>query len=165
LKFGFKKVAKKNDFILIEEVGDAFRQSGQNPSTDTVKDMIDKAKNLKRSNENEDTSEEFDNKLSIADFLTIVHEYWFPIEEDKEQLQEAFDILDPDRKSKLFVEDFKSLLKNCDWPDDEIDLILSTVSCADGYFLYDDLMKLLMTPVELPKKKSAKASGKAKKKA
>ncbi|CAF1508503.1 unnamed protein product, partial [Didymodactylos carnosus] len=57
LKFGFKKVAKKNDFILIEEVGDAFRQSGQNPPTDVVKDMIEKAKNLKRSNETGDTSE------------------------------------------------------------------------------------------------------------
>jgi hypothetical protein len=35
------------------------------------------------------------------------------------------------------IEDFTSLLKNCDWPEDEIDLILAQVSCGDGYFLYD----------------------------
>jgi hypothetical protein len=35
------------------------------------------------------------------------------------------------------VDDFTSLLRNCDWPEDEIELILSQVSCADEYFLYD----------------------------
>ncbi|CAF1566942.1 unnamed protein product, partial [Rotaria sordida] len=58
---------------------------------------------------------------------------------------------------------FTNLLRNCDWAEDEIELILSQVSCGDGYFLYDDLIKLLLSPVELPKKKSAKAkSGKPK---
>jgi len=78
-----------------------------------------------------------DDHLSFADFLTVVHEYWIPIEDDKQQLQEAFDILDPENKSKLVVDEFVYLLKNCDWPDEEIDLILSQVSCADGYFLHD----------------------------
>ncbi|CAF1607112.1 unnamed protein product [Didymodactylos carnosus] len=155
-------MAKKNDFIRIEEIGDAFRHSGQNPSTDVVKDMIDKAKTLKAPS---DSFSEPDDKLSLADFLTVVHEYWYPIDEDKKILEEAFDVLDPERKSKLFVDDFRTLLKNSDWADEEIDLILSTVSCADGFFLYDDLMKLLLSPVELAKKKSAKGSGKEKKKA
>jgi hypothetical protein len=84
-----------------------------------------------------DIDEKPDDHLSFADFLTVVHEYWIPIEDDKQQLQEAFDILDPENKSKLVVDEFVYLLKNCDWPDEEIDLILSQVSCADGYFLHD----------------------------
>lgn len=48
LKFGFKKMAKKNDFILIEEIGDAFRHAGQNPPEDVVKDMIEKARAIKK---------------------------------------------------------------------------------------------------------------------
>lgn len=75
--------------------------------------------------------------LTFADFLTVVHEYWIPIEDDKQQLQEAFDVLDPKNSSKLMVDDFVELLKHCDWPEDDIDLILSQVSCADGYFLHD----------------------------
>jgi Ca2+-binding EF-hand superfamily protein len=47
LKFGFKKIAKKNDYIRIDNIGDAFRHAGQNPTEDTVKDMIEKAKALK----------------------------------------------------------------------------------------------------------------------
>jgi hypothetical protein len=80
------------------------------------------------------------------------------------------------------VEDFTSLLRNCDWPEDEIELMLAQVSCGDGYFLYDgkifffyliifylflfsiDLTKLLLTPVELTKKKSAKPKSSSKKK-
>jgi hypothetical protein len=38
------------------------------------------------------------------------------------------------------VDDFTNLLRNCDWPEDDIDLILSQVSCADGYFIYDGKM-------------------------
>ncbi|CAF5192416.1 unnamed protein product, partial [Rotaria magnacalcarata] len=48
--------------------------------------------------------------------------------------------------------------------EDEIDLILSQINCGDGYFLYDDLIKLLLTPVELPKKKSAQPKSSSKKK-
>lgn len=48
IKFGFKKVAKKNDFIRIEEIGDAFRHAGQNPTEDIVKDMVEKAKAIKK---------------------------------------------------------------------------------------------------------------------
>lgn len=53
LKFGFKKIAKKNDYIRIDNIGDAFRHSGQNPSEDTVKDMIEKAKSLKETHQRE----------------------------------------------------------------------------------------------------------------
>jgi hypothetical protein len=35
------------------------------------------------------------------------------------------------------IDDFSNLLRNCDWPEDEIDFILSQVLCTDGYFLYD----------------------------
>jgi Ca2+-binding EF-hand superfamily protein len=42
-------VAKKADNIRVEDVGLAFRQSGQNPTEDTVKDMIEKGKALKKS--------------------------------------------------------------------------------------------------------------------
>ncbi|CAF0943175.1 unnamed protein product [Rotaria sordida] len=161
LKFGFKKVAKKNDYIRIEEIGDAFRHSGQNPPEDVIKDMIEKAKTLKTSvQHDEDEDYQPDDHLSFADFLTVVHEYWIPPEEDKEKLQEAFDTLDPQNKSKLMVDEFVDLLKNCDWPEEEIQLILSQVSCADGYFLHDDLQKILLTPVELPKKKSGKTKKK-----
>lgn len=123
--------------------------------------------------------------MTYPDFLTIVHEYWYPADDDRQNLEEAFDILDPKRTAKLMVDDFTSLLRNCDWPEDEVDLILSQVSCADGYFLYDgrnkpifllrtgllslspvflDLTKLLLTPVELPKKKSPKPKSSSKKK-
>ncbi|CAF1152153.1 unnamed protein product [Adineta ricciae] len=164
LKFGFKKIAKKNDYIRIESIGDAFRHSGQNPSEDTVKDMIEKAKSLKETHQQEvDPDEKADDRLSFADFLTIVHEFYVTTDDDKQQLQEAFDILDPENKSKLMVDNFTYLLKNCDWPEDDIDLLLSQLSCADGYFIIDDLQKMLNTPVELPKKK-AKKGGKAKKK-
>jgi Ca2+-binding EF-hand superfamily protein len=54
LKHGFRKVAKKNDYILVEEIGNAFRHSGQNPTEDVVKDMIDKANKLKASYHRED---------------------------------------------------------------------------------------------------------------
>lgn len=54
LKYGFKKAAKKNEFISIHEIGDAFRHSGQNPAEDVVKDMIDKAIKLKASYPRED---------------------------------------------------------------------------------------------------------------
>lgn len=69
--------------------------------------------------------------------MTIVHEYWIPLDEDKQQLQEAFDILDPQQKSRLMVDEFVYLLKNSGWPDEEIELLLSQVSCGDGYFLHD----------------------------
>lgn len=75
--------------------------------------------------------------LSFADFLTVVHEDWKPIDDDKQELRDAFDTLDPECKSKLMVDEFVNLLKNCDWPDEEIDLLLSQLSCADGYFLHD----------------------------
>lgn len=54
LKHGFKKVAKKNDFIHIPEIGDALRHSGQNPTEDTIKDIIDKANKMKASYQPED---------------------------------------------------------------------------------------------------------------
>ncbi len=50
LKYGFRKMAKKNDYIRVDDVGDAFRHAGQNPNDDTIKDMIDKAKKLKIAN-------------------------------------------------------------------------------------------------------------------
>jgi Ca2+-binding EF-hand superfamily protein len=50
-------MAKKNDYILIEEIGDAFRHAGQNPAEDLVKDMIEKAKALKKPHPGE-TNEE-----------------------------------------------------------------------------------------------------------
>lgn len=50
-------MAKKNDYVRIEEIGDAFRHAGQNPSADTVKDMIDKATKLKASYHREDDDE------------------------------------------------------------------------------------------------------------
>ncbi|CAF2544388.1 unnamed protein product [Rotaria sp. Silwood2] len=158
LKFGFKKVAKKNDYIRINDIGEALRHSGQNPTEDFIKDLIDKANAFKTSIHREDEEEEQkpDDHLSFADFLTIVHQHWIPLEDDKKQLQDAFDILDPQNKSKLMVDEFVYLLKNSDWPEEEIQLLLSQVSCADGYFLHDDLQKLLLTPVELPKKKSGK---------
>ena len=43
-------MAKKNDYIQIEEIGDAFRHAGQNPSEDVVKDMIEKARAIKKPN-------------------------------------------------------------------------------------------------------------------
>ncbi|CAF0828324.1 unnamed protein product [Adineta steineri] len=166
LSFGFKKIAKKNDYIRIETIGEAFRHSGQNPTEDTIKDMIEKAKLLKQTHQqNEDPDEKADDRLSFADFLTVVHEYYIPTNDDKLQLQEAFDILDPEQKSKLMVDNFVYLLKNCDWPEDDIELLLSQLSHADGYFVIDDLQKILITPVELPKKKAGKGKGgKAKKK-
>ncbi len=57
LKYGFRKVAKKNDYIRIDEIGDAFRHSGQNPAEDTVKDMIDKATKLKATYHRDDDDE------------------------------------------------------------------------------------------------------------
>ena len=81
--------------------------------------------------------EQSDDRLSFPDFLALVHEYWVSYDDEKQQLQDAFDILDPQNKSKLMVDEFVHLLKNCDWPDEEIDLLLSQVSCADGYFLHD----------------------------
>lgn len=48
LRFGFKKVSKKADNIRVEDIGLAFRQSGQNPTEDSVKDMIEKGKLLKK---------------------------------------------------------------------------------------------------------------------
>ena len=47
-------MAKKNDFIRIDEIGDAFRHSGQNPTEDIIKDMTEKAKLLKISNRQEE---------------------------------------------------------------------------------------------------------------
>lgn len=116
-----------------------------------------------------------------------MHEYWIPPDDDRQQLQEAFDVLDPQNKSRLTVDEFAYLLKNCDWPDEEIQLILSQVSCADGYFLPDgntysndcwpcssltctdcfsigflELRTILLTPVESPKKKAGKSTGKKK---
>ena len=151
-------MAKKADFIRVEDIGLAFRQSGQNPTEDTVKDMIEKGKLLKQAQlreEDEDEGEERpgdsvdvflllprvdakpDDRISFVDFLTLVHEYWITPDDDKQQLQEAFDVLDPQNKSRLLVDEFAYLLKNCDWPEEEIQLILSQVSCADGYFLHD----------------------------
>lgn len=57
LKFGFKKMAKKNDYILIEELGDAFRHAGQNPPEDVIKDMVEKARLIKKPTQSE-TNEE-----------------------------------------------------------------------------------------------------------
>lgn len=59
LKYGFRKVAKKNEFIHIAEIGDAFRHSGQNPAEDLVKDMNDKAIKLKASYPREDEGKSF----------------------------------------------------------------------------------------------------------
>jgi Ca2+-binding EF-hand superfamily protein len=77
------------------------------------------------------------NHLSYPDFLTVVHEYWYPADEDRQHLEEAFDVLDPKRTAKLMVDDFTNLLRNSDWSEEDIELILSQVLCADGYFLYD----------------------------
>jgi Ca2+-binding EF-hand superfamily protein len=49
MRYGFRKLAKKNEYIRTEEIGEAFRHSGQNPSEDVIKDMMDKAKKLKES--------------------------------------------------------------------------------------------------------------------
>jgi Ca2+-binding EF-hand superfamily protein len=146
-------MAKKNEYILVEELGDAFRHAGQNPSEDVVKDMIERAKALKKPTQGEFPDGlyrtirfritphffvlETNDQITYQDFLSIVHEYWYPIEDDRQNLEEAFDVLDPKRTAKLMVEDFTSLLKNCDWPEEDIELILSQVSCGDGYFLYD----------------------------
>lgn len=46
-------MAKKNNFILLEEMGDAFRHAGQNPSEDVIKDMMEKAKAAKQTKPNE----------------------------------------------------------------------------------------------------------------
>lgn len=59
------------------------------------------------------------------------------MDQDRQHLEEAFDILDPKHTAKLLTDDFINLLKNSDWPQEEIDLILSQVNCGDGYFLYD----------------------------
>ena len=67
LKYGFRKVAKKNEFIHIAEVGDAFRHSGQNPAEDLVKDMIDKANKLKASYPREDEGTYSENFLHWFD--------------------------------------------------------------------------------------------------
>lgn len=75
--------------------------------------------------------------LSYPDFLTVVHEYWFPYDEDRQELEEAFDILDPKRTAKLQIEEFTTLLRNCDWSEEDIDLMMAQVNCGDGYFLYD----------------------------
>ena len=40
-------MAKSNDFITVDEIGDTFRHAGQNPSEETVRDMADKARMLK----------------------------------------------------------------------------------------------------------------------
>ena len=137
LKFGFNKMAKKNNYILIEEMADAFRHAGQNPPEDVIKDMVEKAKALKRTNQGDMQEGDNSEHLSYPDYLTTVHEYWYPIDEDRRHLEDAFDVLDPKHTAKLMLDDFTNLLKNCDWPEDEIDLILSQVSCGDGYFLYD----------------------------
>ena len=47
LRFAFKQMAKGNDFIAIDDIGDAFRYTGQNPSDETVRDMTDKARMFK----------------------------------------------------------------------------------------------------------------------
>lgn len=65
-------MAKKNEFIHIAEVGDAFRHSGQNPAEDLVKDMIDKADKLKASYPREDEGVYFQEFL----FLTL---HWFDL--------------------------------------------------------------------------------------
>lgn len=51
-------MAKKNDYIHIEEIGDAFRHSGQNPTEDIIKDMIERAKKLKASYHRDDDDDE-----------------------------------------------------------------------------------------------------------
>lgn len=142
LKFGFKKIAKKNDFILIDEMADAFRHAGQNPSEDVIKDMLEKARALKKPTQDHLSDAGGADRLTYPDFLTIVHEYWYPADDDRQNLEEAFDTLDPKRTAKLMLDDFTGLLRNCDWPEDEIDLILSQVSCGDGYFLYDGRINL-----------------------
>lgn len=76
-------------------------------------------------------------QINYPDYLSIVHEYWYPIDEDRQHLEEAFDILDPKRTAKLGIDEFQNLLRNCDWAEDEIDLLMAQVSCGDGYFLYD----------------------------
>jgi Ca2+-binding EF-hand superfamily protein len=43
-------MAKKNDYILIDEIGDAFRHAGQNPAEDVIKDMVEKVRSLKKPN-------------------------------------------------------------------------------------------------------------------
>ncbi|CAF5192268.1 unnamed protein product, partial [Rotaria magnacalcarata] len=116
LKYGFKKVAKKNDFIRIDELGDAFRQSGQNPSEDVVKDIIEKARAIKKLSQASMNEDDFNDQVSYSDFLTMVHEYWYPVDQDRQNLEEAFDVLDPKHTAKLLTDDFVSLLKNSDWP-------------------------------------------------
>ena len=54
LKYGFKKVAKKSDTIRVDDIGLAFRHAGQNPSENTIKDMIEKAKALKKAQQRDD---------------------------------------------------------------------------------------------------------------
>ena len=44
-------MAKKNDYILIDELGDAFRHAGQNPADDVIKDMVEKVRALKKPGE------------------------------------------------------------------------------------------------------------------
>lgn len=83
-------------------------------------------------------------QLTYPDYLTIVHEYWYPPEEDRQHLEEAFDILDPKRTAKLGIDEFSNLLRNCDWAEEDIELILAQVSCGDGYFLYDGQFCLII---------------------
>ena len=92
---------------------------------------------------------EFNERLSYPDYLSIVHEYWYPTDEDRQCLEEAFDVLDPKHTAKLMVDDFTTLLRNCDWSEEEIELILSQVSCGDGCFLYDGKSILSIFILEL----------------
>jgi Ca2+-binding EF-hand superfamily protein len=64
LKFAFKKMAKKNDFIRMEELGDTFRHAGQNPPEDVIKDMVEKAKAMKNS-----TQTHLDNERESRRFI------------------------------------------------------------------------------------------------
>jgi Ca2+-binding EF-hand superfamily protein len=50
LQYAFKKVAKTEDFIRLDELPDAVRHAGQNPSEDVVQTMIERAKVLIKTN-------------------------------------------------------------------------------------------------------------------
>ena len=52
-------------------------------------------------------------RLTYQEYLSVVHEYWYPPDEDRQHLEEAFDTLDPKRTAKLMIDDFTNLLKNC----------------------------------------------------
>ena len=86
---------------------------------------------------------EFDGRVSYSDFLLIAGEFWYSREDDRHLLEGAFETLDPGGTSTLLVKDFTELLRTCDWSEDEIELLLSEVSCISGYIYCDGKMTSL----------------------